>query len=88
MPRGVPKITVTYEIDADGVLTVSAKETSTGKDTQIQIKNDGSRLSQEEIERLIREAEEHKADDDAAVARTAVRRSRCWCLLARSGSLM
>eukprot|EP00750_Incisomonas_marina_P002841 INCI12714.1.p1 GENE.INCI12714.1~~INCI12714.1.p1 ORF type:complete len:638 (+),score=152.22 INCI12714.1:360-2273(+) len=71
MPRGVPKITVTYEIDADGVLTVSAKETSTGKDTQIQIKNDGSRLSQEEIERLIREAEEHKAEDDAAVARTA-----------------
>jgi len=43
----------------------------TGADKQIQIKNDGSRLSQEEIERLIREAEEHKAEDDAAVARTA-----------------
>jgi len=71
MMRGIPKIMVTFEIDADGVLTVSAKETSQAEVQNIQIKNDGSRLSKEEIERLIREAEEHKAEDEAAVARTA-----------------
>merc|ERR1711981_687523 len=46
MPRGVPQIVVTYDIDANGILNVSAKETSTGKENKIEIKNDSGRLSQ------------------------------------------
>ena len=63
MPRGVPQVVVTYDIDADGILTVSAKETSTGKDEHIKITNDGNRLSASEIERMVREAEENKEND-------------------------
>ena len=64
MRRGVPQVVVTYDIDADGILNVTAKETSTGKDNKITITNDGSRLSAEEIERMIREAEENKEHDE------------------------
>jgi heat shock protein 1/8 len=64
MPRGVPQIVVTFDIDSDGILSVSAKETSTGKDKKIQIKNDVGRLSAEEIDRLVREAELHKEEDE------------------------
>mgnify|MGYP006125153451 CR=1 FL=1 len=63
LPRGVPQIVVTYDIDADGILSVSAKETSTGKDEKITISNDGNRLSASDIERMIREAEENKESD-------------------------
>jgi len=63
MPRGVPQIVVTFDIDADGILNVSAKETSTGKDERIQITNDGNRLSAKDVERMIREAEENKEKD-------------------------
>merc|ERR1712159_674478 len=64
MPRGVPKIHVTYDIDANGILNVTAKETSTGKDAHIQIKNESGRLSQSDIDRMVREAEENKAQDE------------------------
>ena len=64
MPRGVPQIVVTYDIDANGILNVSAKEVSTGKTNHIQIKNEGNRLSQSDIERMVREAEEHKEEDE------------------------
>merc|ERR1719158_2121877 len=64
MPRGVPKIHVTYDIDANGILNVTAKETSTGKDAHIQIKNESGRLSQADIDRMVREAEENKARDE------------------------
>ena len=64
MRRGVPQIVVTFDIDSDGILSVSAKETSTGKDKKIEIKNDGGRLSAEEIERMVREAELHKDADE------------------------
>merc|ERR1712188_108146 len=63
-PRGVPKIHVTYDIDANGILNVTAKETSTGKDAHIQIKNESGRLSQADIDRMVREAEENKARDE------------------------
>jgi len=63
MPRGVPQVVVTYDIDANGILNVSAKEVSTGKTNHIEIKNEGNRLSQSDIERMVREAEEHKEDD-------------------------
>merc|ERR1711988_750396 len=64
MPRGVPQICVTYDIDANGILNVTAKETSTGKDAHIQIKNESGRLSQADIDRMVREAEENKAQDE------------------------
>ena len=55
-PRGVPQIEVTFDIDANGILNVSTKDTSTGKDERITIKNDKSRLSQEDVERMVSEA--------------------------------
>lgn len=65
-PRGVPQIEVTFEIDANGILKVAASDKGTGKSNSITITNDQRRLSTEEIERMVREAEEF-ADEDAAV---------------------
>ncbi|GAX22123.1 heat shock 70kDa protein 1/8 [Fistulifera solaris] len=65
MPRGQPQIDVTFDIDANGILNVSAIEKSTGKENKITITNDKGRLSQEEIERMVSEAEKYKAEDDA-----------------------
>merc|ERR1712045_1109634 len=65
MPRGQPQIDVTFDIDANGILNVSAIEKSTGKENKITITNDKGRLSQEEIERMVSEAEKFKAEDDA-----------------------
>merc|ERR1719469_439298 len=65
MPRGVPQIEVTYDIDANGILNVSAVEKSTGKEQKITITNDKGRLSQDEIERMVSEGEKYKAEDDA-----------------------
>eukprot|EP00977_Amphora_coffeiformis_P004573 scaffold987_cov183-Amphora_coffeaeformis.AAC.1 len=65
MPRGQPQIDVTFDIDANGILNVSAIEKSTGKENKITITNDKGRLSQEEIERMVSEAERYKAEDDA-----------------------
>ncbi len=69
MPRGVPQIDVTFDIDANGILNVSALEKSTGKEQKITIKNDKGRMSAEEIERLVQEAERYKAEDEANRAR-------------------
>jgi len=63
-PRGVPKIEVSFEIDANGILNVSAKDTASGKAEKITITNDKGRLSKEDIDRMVREAEAY-ADDDA-----------------------
>lgn len=63
MPRGVPQIEVSFDIDANGILNVSAVEKSTGKSNKITITNDKSRLSKEDIERLVQEAEKNAADD-------------------------
>ena len=65
MPRGVPQIEVTYDVDANGILNVTAAEKSTGKSNEITITNDKGRLSKEEIERMVADAEANKADDDA-----------------------
>merc|ERR1711862_970561 len=65
MPRGQPQIDVCFDIDANGILNVSATEKSTGKEQKITITNDKGRLSQEEIERMVQEAEKYKAEDDA-----------------------
>jgi heat shock protein 1/8 len=62
-PRGTLKIDVTYDIDSNGILSVTAVESSSGKSKKIDIKNDKSRLSQEDIERLVSEAEKFKEED-------------------------
>ena len=61
-PRGVPQIEVTFDIDANGILNVTAKDNATGKDTRITITS-SSGLSKEEVEKMAREAESHAAED-------------------------
>merc|ERR1711990_245127 len=62
-PRGVPQIEVTFDIDANGILNVSAADKSTGKENKITITNDKGRLSKDEIERMVSDAEKFKSDD-------------------------
>lgn len=69
MPRGVPQIEVTFDVDANGILNVSAAEKSTGKSQKITITNDKGRLSKEEVERLVEEAAKHEAEDKAQFER-------------------
>ncbi|KAH9141631.1 hypothetical protein AeRB84_014210, partial [Aphanomyces euteiches] len=64
MPRGVPQVDVTFDIDANGILNVSAIEKSTGKENKITITNDKGRLSKDDIERMVQEAEKYKAEDE------------------------
>ncbi|XP_072940587.1 heat shock protein 68-like [Epargyreus clarus] len=72
-PRGVPKIDVTFDLDANGILNVSAKENSTGRSKNIVIKNDKGRLSQAEIDRMLAEAERYKEEDERQRERVAAR---------------
>merc|ERR1712160_73327 len=65
MPRGQPQIDVCFDVDANGILNVSACDKSTGKEQKITITNDKGRLSQDDIERMVSEAETYKAEDDA-----------------------
>jgi len=64
-PRGVPQIDVTSDIDANGILNVTACEKGTGKTNHITITNEKGRLSKDDIERMVRESEKYKAEDDA-----------------------
>ena len=64
MPRGMPQIEVVFDLDANGILNVSASEKSTGKIEKITITNDKGRLSKEEIERMVEESEKYKNEDD------------------------
>merc|ERR1712217_598116 len=64
-PRGVPQIEVTFDIDANGILNVSAQDKSAGKSNQITITNEKGRLSQAEIDRMVQEAEKYAAEDEA-----------------------
>lgn len=64
-PRGVPQIEVTFDLDANGIMNVSAVEKGTGKSNKIVITNDKGRLSKEEIERMLNEAEKYKEEDEA-----------------------
>ncbi len=63
-PRGVPQIEVTFDIDANGILNVSAVDKSSGKQEKITITNDKGRLSKEDIERMVNEAEKFRDDDE------------------------
>merc|ERR1712022_13538 len=64
-PRGVPQVEVTFDIDANGILNVSAAEKATGKSNSITITNEKGRLSKDEIDRMVNEAERYTADDEA-----------------------
>jgi L1 cell adhesion molecule like protein len=73
MPRGQPQIEVSFDVDANGILNVGAVEKSTGKSNKITITNDKGRLSKEDIERLVQEAEKNAALDKAAMERVEAR---------------
>ncbi|XP_073817582.1 heat shock protein 70-like [Musca autumnalis] len=72
-PRGVPQIEVTFDLDANGILNVSAKEMSSGNAKNITIKNDKGRLSQAEIDRMVNEAEKYAAEDEKQRNKIAAR---------------
>jgi len=66
LPRGVPQIEISYDLDANGILNVSACEKSTGKSDSITVTNDKGRLSKEDIEKMVADAEKFKDDDEKA----------------------
>ena len=66
MPRGVPQIEISYDLDANGILTVNASEKSTGKSNEIKVTNDKGRLSKEDIEKMVEDAEKFKEEDEKA----------------------
>lgn len=74
-PRGVPQIEVSFELDANGILKVSAGDKGTGKSESITITNDKGRLSSEEIERMVAEAEKYAEEDKATRERIEARNS-------------
>jgi len=63
-PRGVPQIEVTFDVDENGIMNVSAADKSTGKSEKIVITNDKGRLSKEEIEKLVKDAEKFRSEDE------------------------
>lgn len=72
-PRGVPQIEVTFDIDANGILNVTAVDKSTGRSNQIQIKNEKGRLSQAEIDRMLNDARRFEREDNEAKERVAAK---------------
>ena len=81
-PRGMPQIEVTFDIDANGILHVSAKDKATGKENKITIKAN-SGLSEEEIQKMVKDAEAH-ADEDKKLHELVQARNGCdnmihWC---------
>jgi L1 cell adhesion molecule like protein len=72
-PRGVPHIEVSFDIDANGILNVTAEDKSTGKSNKITITNDSGRLSKDDIKRMVDEAERFKDEDSAQRSRIAAR---------------
>ncbi|XP_022643827.1 heat shock-related 70 kDa protein 2-like [Varroa destructor] len=84
-PRGVPQIEVTFDIDANGILNVSAVDKSTGQQSKITITNDKGRLAKEEIERMVKDAEQFRQDDDRQRARiTAKNNVESYCFSVKS----
>ena len=73
MPRGVPQIEIAYDLDANGILNVSAAEKSTGKSNKITITNDKGRLSKDQVERMVEEAEKFAEEDKARMATVEAR---------------
>lgn len=73
MPRGQPQIEITYDVDANGILSVNAVEKSTGKEEKITIKNESNRLSKEDIDRMVQEADKFREADERVRARVESR---------------
>lgn len=73
MPRGTPQIEITYDVDANGILNVTACEKSSGKSEKITVTNEKGRLSKEEVDRMVAEAEKYKEDDEKAKAKVEAR---------------
>lgn len=73
--RGTPQIEVTFEVDANGILNVKAEDKASGKSEKITITNDKGRLSQDEIERMVKEAEEFAEEDKKVKERIDARNS-------------
>nr|BAL52328.1 heat shock protein 70 [Pinctada fucata] len=74
-PRGVPQIEVTFDIDANGIMNVQATDKSTGKENKITITNDKGRLSKDEIDRMLSEAEKYKQEDEKQKDRITAKNS-------------
>merc|ERR1719316_5245 len=74
-PRGVPQLEVTFEIDANGILNVKAEDKGTGKAEKITITNDKGRLNQEEIDRMVKEAEQFAEEDKKTKGKVEVKNS-------------
>jgi len=74
-PRGVPQIEVTFDVDANGILNVNAEDKSTGKANKITITNDKGRLSKEDIERMVNEAEKYAEEDEVAKGKIGAKNS-------------
>ncbi len=85
-PRGIPQVEVTFDIDANGILSVSAKDRGTGNEHQIRIEG-GSGLSSDEIERMVRDAEQHADDDRRAKEIVEARNSAEQLIYATEKSL-
>ncbi len=88
MPRGMPQIEITYDLDANGILSVNAVEKSSGKSQKITIKNESNRLSKEDVERMVAEAEKFK-DDDNKIKDTIEAKNKLegYCFSVRSSML-
>ncbi len=88
MPRGMPQIEITYELDANNILSVSAVEKSSGKSEKITIKNESNRLSKDDIDRMVAEAEKYKAEDDKIKEKVeAKNKLEGYCLSVKSSML-
>lgn len=74
-PRGVPQIEVTFDIDANGILNVTAADKSTGRENKITITNDKGRLSKEEIERMVNDADKYRDEDEKQRERVSAKNS-------------
>ena len=72
-PRGVPQIEVVFDIDANGIMTVTAQDKSTGKSSHVTIKNDKGRLSKEDIDRMVNDAERYRDEDEKQRQRVEAR---------------
>merc|ERR1712004_179572 len=84
-PRGVPQIEVTFDIDANGILNVSASDKAAGKSEKITINNDKGRLSSEEIEKMVADAEKFKSEDDQQKERISAKNGlESYCFNMRS----
>jgi L1 cell adhesion molecule like protein len=77
----VPQIEVSFDVDANGILNVNAADKSTGKSNKITISNEKGRLSKEDIERMVNDAEKYKAEDEAAAAKVQAKNGLEVCPL-------